>query len=317
LMPDELLSTKFVCDAFPQSTLAGRVMVILAIAIVLVPVQMFYMTMFQQAGNAACAKAPGFLVPARVKMTAKSALSGRLPIFQAIAFGIYGFFFNMQKFNKAMAMMLFACWSAVFKIPPSWKRLVVRSLARMRRAVILVRRKTVRSLNKSLRRLGLPMDLLSEPGLVEEEWLTGTVKLRPPSWEDEPKRQMTYVVVAMMWALSVWVLLTYVTLIRAIMGKEAEELLINTWGLALLFEQFGKEGIKILLMKSFVNWANGKMMAFMESGADTLNSWYDVHLMRVAHELDDELNEFNEEDDMIDDDDFDVDGNTAGLNIQM
>ena len=81
------------------------------------------------------------------------------------------------------------------------------------------------------------MDLLSEPGLVEEEWLTGTVKLRPPSWEDEPKRQMTYVVVAMMWALSVWVLLTYVTLIRAIMGKEAEELLINTWGLALLFEQ--------------------------------------------------------------------------------
>jgi len=139
LMPDELLSTKFVCDAFPQSTLAGRVMVILAIAIVLVPVQMFYMTMFQQAGNAACAKAPGFLVPARVKMTAKSALSGRLPIFQAIAFGIYGFFFNMQKFNKAMAMMLFACWSAVFKIPPSWKRLVVRSLARMRRAVILVR----------------------------------------------------------------------------------------------------------------------------------------------------------------------------------
>ena len=98
------------------------------------------------------------------------------------------------------------------------------------------RRKTVRSLNKSARRLGLPMDLLSE-SLEEEEWLTGDVKLRPPSWRDEPRRQLTYVVVAMMWAMSVWVLLTYVTLIRAMQGKEAEEMLINTWGLGLLFEQ--------------------------------------------------------------------------------
>lgn len=98
------------------------------------------------------------------------------------------------------------------------------------------RRKTIRSINRSARRLGLPMDLFSEVE-EEEKWLTGDVKLRPPSWQDEPKRQLTYIVVATMWAISVWVLLTYVTLIRAMQGKEAEELLINTWGLSLLFEQ--------------------------------------------------------------------------------
>jgi hypothetical protein len=101
------------------------------------------------------------------------------------------------------------------------------------------RRKAVRSLNRSARRLGLPMDLLSEPldddGV--EAWVYGRVHLRPPSWRDEPKRQLTYVVVMLMWAMAVWVLLTYVTLIRAMQGKEAEELLINTWGLGLLFEQ--------------------------------------------------------------------------------
>jgi branched-subunit amino acid ABC-type transport system permease component len=100
------------------------------------------------------------------------------------------------------------------------------------------------------------MDLLSEPldddGV--EAWVYGRVHLRPPSWRDEPKRQLTYVVVMLMWAMSVWVLLTYVTLIRAMQGKEAEELLINTWGLGLLFEQFGKEGIKIVGVKAFVNW---------------------------------------------------------------
>jgi hypothetical protein len=99
------------------------------------------------------------------------------------------------------------------------------------------RRKTIRSLNNSARRLGLPMDLMSEEEEEEEEWLTVNVKLRPPSWQDEPKRQLTYVMVALMWATSVWVLLTYVTLIRAMQGKEAEEMLINTWGLSLFFEQ--------------------------------------------------------------------------------
>ena len=162
----------------------------------------------------------------------------------------------MSKFNKAIAMMFFSVFAAVFKIPPSWKRPFALLFARLRRGVLWVRRKAVRSLNRSARRLGLPMDLLSEPldddGV--EAWVYGRVHLRPPSWRDEPKRQLTYVVVMLMWAMAVWVLLTYVTLIRAMQGKEAEELLINTWGLGLLFEQFGKEGIKIVGVKAFVNW---------------------------------------------------------------
>jgi hypothetical protein len=145
----------------------------------------------------------------------------------------------MSKFNKAIAMMFFSVFAAVFKIPPSWKRPFALLFARLRRGVLWVRRKAVRSLNRSARRLGLPMDLLSEPldddGV--EAWVYGRVHLRPPSWRDEPKRQLTYVVVMLMWAMAVWVLLTYVTLIRAMQGKEAEELLINTWGLGLLFEQ--------------------------------------------------------------------------------
>jgi hypothetical protein len=40
MMPEELLGLPFVCVAFPQDTLMGRVMVIIAISMVLVPVQM-------------------------------------------------------------------------------------------------------------------------------------------------------------------------------------------------------------------------------------------------------------------------------------
>jgi hypothetical protein len=81
--------------------------------------------------------------------------------------------------------------------------------------------------------------------------------------------------------------------------------------------QFGKEGLKILLMKSFVSWANGEMMTMIDTGAASLNQWYDVHLMRVAHALEDEMEEFDEDEDMLENDEFDVDGNTAGMNEVM
>jgi hypothetical protein len=54
------------------------------------------MTMFQAASNAACAKAPGFLVPVRVSMT-KAMTSGHLPILQAIFFGLYSFFLCVRR----------------------------------------------------------------------------------------------------------------------------------------------------------------------------------------------------------------------------
>ena len=79
--------------------------------------------------------------------------------------------------------------------------------------------------------------------------------------------------------------------------------------------QFGKEGIKIVMLKSFVNWVNGKLVGMVDAG-NTLSSWYDVHLMRVAHALDDELDEFNEDEDMLMDDDADMgDGATDGITM--
>jgi len=63
------------------------------------------------------------------------------------------------------------------------------------------------------------------------------IKLKPPAWINEPRRRFVYAFVCVMWAVSVWVLLTYVTLIRAMEGKKAEQILLDTWGLTLVVEQ--------------------------------------------------------------------------------
>jgi hypothetical protein len=46
---------------------------------------------------------------------------------------------NMSKFNKAIAMMFFSVFAAVFKIPPSWKRPFGILFARLKRSVLWVR----------------------------------------------------------------------------------------------------------------------------------------------------------------------------------
>jgi hypothetical protein len=99
----------------------------------------FYMTMFQAASNAACAKAPGFLVPVRVPLSKAMLSRGHLPILQAIFFGLYSFFFNINKLNKAIAMMLFSVMAAVLKIPPSWKRPFKLVSAQLKRSIRWVR----------------------------------------------------------------------------------------------------------------------------------------------------------------------------------
>lgn len=79
------------------------------------------MSMFQVAGNAACAAAPTFFVQMRVQ---KKALfdKGSTGMLQGFFFGLYAFFFNMEKFNKAIAMALFAIIGRYAKVPNWFKK---------------------------------------------------------------------------------------------------------------------------------------------------------------------------------------------------
>jgi hypothetical protein len=88
--------------------------------------------------------------------------------------------------------------------------------------------------------------------------------------------------------------------------------------LARCVAQFGKEGLKIVMIKSFVNWINAKMVSLVGGTKDQLGPWYDVHLMRVAHSQEDELNAFDEAHDMLNDDVDDMaDGGTNGLDVDI
>jgi len=289
LMPEEI-ARPFSCTAFPQSTLIGRVWVIIIISCILVPVQMLYMSLFQMAGNAACAKAPTYFVQMR---TQKKPLfdKGYTGMLQGFFFGLYAFFFNMEKFNKAIAMTLFAIIGRVAKVP-NWFKTGLKRMMTLS-ASLTGGRTAATSVEKRRRE----------------------IKPKPPAWVNEPRRRFVYAFVCIMWAVSVWVLLTYVTLIRAMEGKKAEQILLTTWGLTLFWEQFGKEGVKLLMVKSFVNWFSDKLEMIFAS-ENKRNAWYDGHVMKAVaarNRLDNP--DMDEEVDMDDEDFGDADGLTAGIDM--
>jgi len=79
--------------------------------------------------------------------------------------------------------------------------------------------------------------------------------------------------------------------------------------------QFGKEGAKLLLVKSFVNWFSDKLEGIFAS-ENKRNSWYDQHYAKAVAARNRLDNPDDDQDMDLDDEDFgDADGLTAGLDM--
>eukprot|EP00959_Pyramimonas_sp_CCMP1952_P230962 4828439-Pyramimonas_sp.AAC.2 len=74
--------------------------------------------------------------------------------------------------------------------------------------------------------------------------LKGTF-LEPFNYTDNGS--VKYVVLSVLWLVVTWVLVTYGTLIRDLNGRDAEIQMLNSWGIALALEQFGRQGVQILV----------------------------------------------------------------------
>lgn len=91
---------------------------------------------------------------------------------------------------------------------------------------------------------------------------------------------------------------------------------VSLTGISRSAPQFGKEGAKLLMVKSFVNWFSDKLERIFAS-ENKRNAWYDTHFMRAVaarHRLE---NPDDVEDDVdLGEEDFgDADGLTAGIDM--
>jgi len=295
-LPEELTGDSFVCLAFPQDVLMHRLVIVLIMVACLVPVQSLLGALFQSP-----IKVPKYFSLATVtkeslvKKANKRGLNGCL---QGCAFALYGLFFNISKLNKAVATMVVALVN-----------MLCLPAARFKLAVKKMSKKIAGVPQKCIDKMMGPEWVAKKA--IERERLACTV-FTPFRYLDNG--YVKYMVLGSLWVMATWILLTYGMLIRAMQGPDAEKQLIGAWGLALVIELFGKEGVKLLVLRNLVNEVQNFFQKLFTDGEKSMQQWLDHDVSRYVQTRDN-LVDYNSDDD--DDDDMEENDDLEQNDVDM
>ncbi|KAK3269109.1 hypothetical protein CYMTET_22427 [Cymbomonas tetramitiformis] len=261
LLPAELNYDDFICTAFPQSTYLGKIQAMVIIVGILTPVTMIMSQLFIMASNSAV---PGHWGTFPLKSLGKCFGSTPTAVMQTVFITAYALFFNFQKFNKAVAVTIVALIGFILK--PHMVQTAIRAIT-----------STIYwGYNKAGQVLwGALVARFSE----EERSLLESINLVSPF--EKYLQKVGYFLMLCIWTAIVVSLLTYATVIREMMGPEEEINLVWTWFMVLVTETFGKEAIKLILIRLFVNTVMEKLeRVFLD--INPAMRWFESFIMHLA-----------------------------------
>ncbi|KAK3262321.1 hypothetical protein CYMTET_28815 [Cymbomonas tetramitiformis] len=266
MLPEEALPADFFCTAFPQSTFVGRFWVILIIVGILTPTTMTLSQMFIMAQNVTIPEHWGVYVTKKAERC-----FGAVPmaVMQTVFVTLYALFFNFQKFNKAMAVTFVAIIGLTMK-PRHIRRaiaFVVQSYKRCMRYMSVAAALVVQMVTGAKQRVEK----------TEYEELLEKVHLVSPV--EEHLQQLAYFIILVSWFTCAWVLFTFSMLIREMMGDEAEAELVASWATVLAVEMFGKEAIKLICIRLFVESMMNKAEQLFTGQDHPAHRWFEQYIL--------------------------------------
>eukprot|EP00854_Cymbomonas_tetramitiformis_P022690 gene22690-27390_t len=285
MFPEEVDSGGFVFTGFPQSTWMGRIWTVLIINAVLIPVNVFLMSLFSISG--ASSAAPGHFGMDVVAKTSHLMGPQRGAALTNIFMVLYAIFFDIKILTKTMAMLFMAIFAMLFKpvglvtkyIKPALMRFIVVQLW-WNKCKKYFWRKLVSSGNKLRSRCMFYAE--SNYQQIESPFQDPIQKyqIQVEGMMDATADKVAYGFLALFWGMTIWVLLTLGTQIRLIMGPDAETDLIKAWVMTFLFEQFGIKALKLMMVRSTGRFASKQYDKFMTGKElfDTIE-WYEGYAM--------------------------------------
>ncbi|KAK3249582.1 hypothetical protein CYMTET_40985, partial [Cymbomonas tetramitiformis] len=178
----------------------------------------------------------------------------------AVAFVLYGVFINIQKLNKALTGLFMIGFMAV-----------TNPVARLKKAGSVVSRSFSEMIDSTASE--------QSAGSARRMWramLCGCLllpiicglRLIPKRVFGNSKDATAHCLIMLLWIVCLWVLMTYGTLLNSIMGSEAAPTVVQAWGWGVFFEQFGEEGLRIIIMRVGVAWMTSMVQQTVMTTAD-------------------------------------------------
>ncbi|KAK3274982.1 hypothetical protein CYMTET_16863 [Cymbomonas tetramitiformis] len=272
--PEELAQGDFVCNAFPSATWTGRLYAVLVINAVLIPVNIILVLLFSSSG--AGGSAPGHMKPNAAKAASRLMGPAMGPVAANTAIFLYAVFFDIKLLTKSMAMLFMACFMMLFRpvanLKGSFKGIVKAVNNFLTASTRCYDRACYFVWFRLLRMQAEPVysSIYADPLEKYEVMLVGPM--------DTTADKLAYIFLALFWAMTVWVMLTYGKLVREMMGSEAEKDLITLWGMTLLTQQLGMKGLQLMAMRTAGKVVLKFFQSLMQSkSALSAYRWYEEY----------------------------------------
>eukprot|EP00854_Cymbomonas_tetramitiformis_P025796 gene25796-31562_t len=300
-VPEELAMKDFECDAFPRDTIVDRILTVGLMVLVLLPVSVVLNAVF----TFNTAKIPNHWHQAMHKCPSSEKMSkfqnSCRSIVQLFFFMMYALFINIDKVNKALAMLFVSLFTICFRPVTTAVAIILwfghiwtqtKTLVSKCRHWLVVG--TFQLPERQLDSLaGSPLGIRTISG-EWDDWVAG----------------VSYTFVFTIWSLIGWMVLTYAKLLRELSGKEGESNVFESFILALLMEQFGLEGVKQVIFKTLVS-----MLLNLTHRLTNALSPLDIFYETKVNERLSSQNTGNEEEDDVDDEQIDLED--GGMEIDM
>ncbi|KAK3263732.1 hypothetical protein CYMTET_27482 [Cymbomonas tetramitiformis] len=278
------------CDAFPRSTLIGRLYATMVIVVVLLPVNTILQSLFMMSTNTPI---PGFWRPVPVTGKKTSKMFGPMTaiLVKSVVTYAAAMFNNFERFNKAMAMIIVAALTTLFN--PNQK--TQRAFRMMMESFKKIRARAYRSVFGTALRLP-SRSSRSSRGSMKDHYSWGTAEVYVVPAINGEFEKLGYLFLFLFWFTLLWLLLTTLTLIRNSMGKHAERVLLTRWIMTVVTENFGMTAVQLIFFKIFGVFVVDKVKSALLTNFE-LETWYeDVVITYLERQWDTVRNDGNQKD---------------------
>ncbi|KAK3287319.1 hypothetical protein CYMTET_5166 [Cymbomonas tetramitiformis] len=292
--PEELamMHGKFVCTAFPQSTYADRLWMVLIMIGIITPLTITLSNLFIMHANANIPK------NWEIRQVPKKNVAGvgtTTAVLQTALLMLYAIFFKFEKMNKAIAVTFVTIFKTIIKTIIELSAYVQAILASS-----LSRCLGAREANKVRNRF----DDSQGPPLLAE--LNGLGSLTQANMQ-----HVAYCIIAVLWLTIAWTLFTYSMLLRDMMSIKTQNEFFAMWATAFGVGMFGVETMQIILIQIFASIVGDKIhMLFADIDQSML--WFEKFIQSKMSMEDAALDDNRQNDDDAGDQDMGDDADAFG-----
>ncbi|KAK3237604.1 hypothetical protein CYMTET_52335 [Cymbomonas tetramitiformis] len=263
LLPVEISATDYVCHAFPQSTLTGRMYATVSIVAIVLPLHVLISAVFSISSNPS--------IPRHLMVPRKGVKVERMfgpfmgTVVHAVLTLCYAIWVNFNKFNKTMALIFVGVINTVFKPVQVLLAACTKSL----RAWHAIRGRMIRL--HQVGRMQLEVERERERALF----------ISPSSGNG---MRLAYALVWCVWGTVAWVLIAKLKTLREAMGNTTDKTVLVAWGMALVWELFGQQGAYLILLKVTSTFIMSKLQwlayTLPHAEASKLTFWYEQYVYK-------------------------------------